>query len=245
MMLLKLSVVSVFYVALFLAVFVLTTKGNGDIISSITLDPELILYVDPPDGHSSPAALGVFARANDPTALVYYDEFGKNPFLNSTFLTYSTPYIQLDTPFKASRNRTLSVVAVMTDETGAKTRSEQYILHYFVEGTARPSSYGFLVPGTESGGYFVRFGIEIAATARAQVAGGQEFADFFTNLGIGTYATQISALHLISLDPDLQGFEGGFPGECYLHKIFIRAYCISVSDPVESLECSTINVDSI
>mmetsp|Transcript_7911 Transcript_7911/g.13110 ORF Transcript_7911/g.13110 Transcript_7911/m.13110 type:complete len:630 (+) Transcript_7911:171-2060(+) len=176
----------------------------------ITLDTDLILYVDPPNGHSSPHAMAAFARASDPAARVYYDEFGRMPFLNGTFLTYNTPYIQLDTPFQASRNRTLVVVAVVEDETGIY-RSEQYVLDYFVEGSDRPDSFGFLVPGIESGGYFVRYGIEIKATARAQVAGGQEFADFFTNLGIGTYPTQIQALDLTALDPDLMGFEGGFP----------------------------------
>lgn len=181
--------------------------------SSIRTDPELILYIDPPNGHSSPAALGVFVRANDPDAIIYWEELGDSPSLDSTNpLTYNTPYIQLDTPFKASRNRTLKVIAVVTDEEGALTRSEEITMNYFVEGTARPYSYGFLVPGIESGGYFLRYGIEIAATARAQVAGGQEFADFFTNLGIGTYSTQIKTLDLLSIDPELTGFEGGFPG---------------------------------
>jgi hypothetical protein len=56
-------------------------------------------------------------------------------------------------------------------------------------------------------------GLEIEAAARAQLAGGQEFADFATPLGVGTYATQIRALYLLGIDPDLQGFEGGFPGK--------------------------------
>ena len=64
----------------------------------------------------------------------------------------------------------------------------------------------------ETNGYFTRMGIEESAAARAQLAGGQEFADFATELGIGTYANQLRALHLPSIDPDLMGFEGGFSG---------------------------------
>lgn len=181
---------------------------NPDIMNSTTL----ILYVDPPDGHNSPSAMGAFIRANDKNALVYYDENGGSPTLESPFMTYDTPYIQLDTPFKASRNRTLTVVAVVMEESGVY-RSEQITLRYFVEGAARPFSYGFLVPGIESGGYFIRFDLEVAATARAQVAGGQEFADFFTELGIGPYdQRQIIPLDLLSFDSELKGFEGGFPG---------------------------------
>lgn len=52
----------------------------------------------------------------------------------------------------------------------------------------------------------------MVAVARAQAAGTQEFADFFTELGVGTYSSQVTALHLPSLDPDLTGFEGGVPG---------------------------------
>ncbi len=72
---------------------------------------------------------------------------------------------------------------------GGYVRSKQHNLHYYVEGSNRPSSYAFLVPGVQSGGYFVGIGIEMNATARAQSSGtnaaigGQEFADFFANLG--------------------------------------------------------------
>jgi len=44
-------------------------------------------------------------------------------------------------------------------------------------------SFGYFVPGVESGGNFVRVGLEMKALARAQLVGGQEYADFFTNLG--------------------------------------------------------------
>ena len=189
----------------------------SSIESNITLSNSLILVVDPPDGHSSPAALGVFARASDPDAVVYYDENGNSPTFDSPKLTYKTPFIELDTPFKASRNRTIAMIAYLEteNEDGTVTivRSKLIRMKYFVEGSARENSFGFLVPGVESGGFFIKFGLEIAAQARAQVAGGQEFANFSSNLGIGTYDVQVAALDLVSLDPDLTGFEGGFPGE--------------------------------
>lgn len=68
------------------------------------------------------------------------------------------------------------------------------------------------MPGIETQGYFVRLGVEMEAAARAQLAGGQEFADFATKLGMGPYQKQLTLLHLPSLDPDLTGFEGGFTG---------------------------------
>lgn len=198
----------------------------GSIESNFTESPTLILVVDPPDGHSSPAALGVFARASDPDAIVYFDTNGNSPTFASDHRTYESPFIQLDTPFQASRNRTIAMIAYLETENEDGTitivRSKLIRRNYFVEGSARENSFGFLVPGVESGGYFIKFGLEIAAQARAQVAGGQEFANFSSRLGIGTYDVQVAALDLVSLDPDLTGFEGGFPGElpCELFAIF-------------------------
>ena len=40
-------------------------------------------------------------------------------------------------------------------------------------------------------GNFVSVRLEMAAAARAQAAGGQEFADFSTELGVGTYIGQV------------------------------------------------------
>lgn len=189
--------------------------------TSMTYDSSLILYIDPPSGSSCPTALGVFARANNLDAVIYYDALGGIPSLNSSSITYNSPYIQIDTPFGYSRNRTLTLIAVYTDEYGDQYRSDQFVMYYYIEGAARPNSYGFLIPGLESGGYFMRFAIEVTATERAQTASSQEFADFYTNLGIGTYASQVQALDLLSLDPDLTGFEGGFPGS--LFKITINS----------------------
>ena len=207
------------------ALCTLLQNVHGTIESNFTVLPTLILVVDPPDGHSSPAALGVFARANHPDAIVFFDTNGNSPTFESENRTYRSPFIQLDTPFQASRNRTIAMVAYLEieNEDGTVTvgRSELIRRNYFVEGAARENSFGFLVPGVESGGFFIKFGLEIAAQARAQVAGGQEFANFSSRLGIGTYDVQVAALDLVSLDPDLTGFEGGFPGE----QTF-RAVCI-------------------
>lgn len=201
------------FVSAALDVNTIPIKDRTDVIDADASD--LFLYIDPPNGHSSPAVLGVFIRANDPDAIVYFEELGDDPTVLSPTLTYNTPYVQLDTPFRASRNRTLVVIALLEDEDGVWYRSAQTTMKYFVEGTARPDSFGFLVPGIESGGFFIRYGIEMVATARAQVAGGQEFSDFFTNLSIGTYDKQVNALDLLEIDEELQGFEGGFPGKSF------------------------------
>ena len=82
-------------------------------------------------------------------------------------------------------------------------------MHYVVESSDRPNSFGFLVPGVESKGVysfyyslthslthskgiFLRVGLEMKAAARAQTAGGQEFADFNTKLATGTYEDQVT-----------------------------------------------------
>lgn len=197
--------------------------------SSIIHDPNIqhsstlsIIY-DPPNNHMEPSAISVFARGSDPISVIYYelDSDGttcNDPTTSSNMITYSTPYIEVKTLFKGKRNRILKLIAViLNDVTGIPIyRSQQYELNYIVEGGDRPYSYGFLVPGTESNGYFLRFRIQVPATARAQSASGQEFADFFSYLGYGTYPStpypQIKALNLVNIDPDLQGFEGGFAG---------------------------------
>ena len=198
--------------------------------SSIILDTDIVysstlsIIYDPPNNHMEPAAISVFARGSDPTSVIYYelDTDGtlascKDPTTSSTMITYSTPYIEVKTLFKGKRNRILKLVAVLLNDKGILIyRSQQYELNYIVEGGDRPDSYGFLIPGTESNGYFLRFRIQVPATARAQSASGQEFADFFSYLGYGTYPStpypQIEALNLVAIDPDLQGFEGGFAG---------------------------------
>lgn len=196
--------------------------------SSIILDLNILqsstlsIIYDPPNNHMEPAAISVFARGSDPTSVIYYelDTDGttcNDPTTSSTMITYNTPYIEVKTLFKGKRNRILKLIAVLFNDNGIPVyRSQQYELNYIVEGGDRPDSYGFLIPGTESNGYFLRFRIQVPATARAQSASGQEFADFFSHLGYGTYPStpypQIEALNLVDIDPDLQGFEGGFAG---------------------------------
>jgi hypothetical protein len=190
--------------------FSLYEASSQDAIVDIGLPIEITLMHDPPNRHSSVTLLGVFVRSNDPDARIYYDDKGNLPTLSSPYCTYKAPHIQLDTPFKGSRVRNLVIIAVSMEGQTPIARSEQYELEYYVEGAARPDGWGFLVPGVQSGGYFVKFRIEQAASARAQVAGSQEFADFFNKLGIGPYDVQLNTLKLTDLDPDLNGFEGGF-----------------------------------
>lgn len=184
--------------------------------TSFTYLSTLELHYDPPIGTSSPTALGVFFWSNLDGVKFYYetDEVDvpvpAEITLDSSYASSTQPYVALETLFKGSRNRTLSVVGVWIDENGRSWRTDQHTLKYFVEASARPFSYGYLVPGIESSGYFLQVTLEVKGSARAQAAGSQEFSDFFTNLGIGTYATQIQALPLLGIDADLQGFEGGF-----------------------------------
>lgn len=61
----------------------------------------------------------------------------------------------------------------------------------------------------------------MASKARAQLATSQEFADFNTTLGIGTYSDQLQLIHLPSIDPDLIGFEGGFSSKYFFSSLII------------------------
>lgn len=132
---------------------------NAD--TNIVFDNKLTVIYDPPDLHFEPTALGVFTRASNRLARIYY-EVGMfeaprvNPRLNSSYATFASPYIQLDTPYLASRNKVLSFIAVVDNGNGVLTKSQQYNLKYYVEAAQRPKSYAFLVPGVETRGYFVR-----------------------------------------------------------------------------------------
>lgn len=141
----------------------------------------LNLLVDPPTQAFSPSALGVFARANSETAVVYYNlgDAEDAPYHSTaTQADYENPYIHVDTPFLAPRVRILTLVAMDWD--GVNTnflRSPQYVMNYTVEADDREKrytwlwhridlidlkifvySYGFLVPGPETNGSFLRVG---------------------------------------------------------------------------------------
>lgn len=187
-----------------------STSGHT-IEDTLPLLPELNVYYDPPNGTDCPTALGIYAWTHFPTALIYYDLTGASPTLNSTFVTQESPYFTVVTPFKGLRGRMIAMIAVYTDLQGVTYRSKLYKLHYNVESSSRPNSYAYLVPGVESGGYFVQIRLEEVAAARPQSSTTQEFADFFAELGIGTYSSQVSPLKLTDIDSELLGFEGGFP----------------------------------
>lgn len=188
-----------------------STSTGRTIEDTLPLLPELEVFYDPPNGTDCPTALGIYAWTHYPTANIYYDVTGASPTLNSSFVTQESPYLTVVTPFKGLRGRVVSMIAVYTSLEGVTYRSKLYKLHYNVESSSRPNSYAYLVPGVESGGYFIQIRLEEIAAARPQSSTTQEFADFFAELGIGTYSSQVSPLKLTDMDADLTGFEGGFP----------------------------------
>lgn len=148
---------SIFSFAQFMEKRQLTTDYIQDTVS---LSSSLTLLYDPPDQHVSPTALGVYVQSNDPSAVIYYEFDGSMPTFSSPYVTVSTPYIEMDTPYLASRNRSITIVAVQKTYDGY-ARSEQYTLNYYIEATNRPYSYGFLVPGIETSGYFLKVGFSL------------------------------------------------------------------------------------
>jgi hypothetical protein len=197
----------------------------------------LQLFVDPPEGYFASKALGVFmrclsAKGDSTNTKVYYTIDGDEPTKQSSYTTYEFPYVHIDTPFRVGRSRVFQAVCTEKSIDGNFYRSELITRHFTIEAGSRPkrfspavpvsltlpltSSYGFFVPGVNGGGYFTRVTLEMESKARAQLAGGQEFADFNTTLGIGTYQDQLRLLHLPSIDPDLIGFEGGFSSQSLL-----------------------------
>lgn len=196
-----------------------TTTKNRQLQSTSTLTPveqlysvfsTFEVYFDPPNGTASPSAMGIHVSTNLEPSRVYYDLFGNSPTLNSLYTSAAAPYITVTTPFQGGRNRTITLIGTYTDNRGTIFRSNLITLKYFIEAASRPNSFGYFIPGIESSGYFVQVKLEESAAARPQSATSQEFANFFTNLGIGTYDTQVSAIRLTDIDPDLEGFEGGF-----------------------------------
>jgi hypothetical protein len=220
------------FLSLVSAPFLSEHRNINAIINNQTIiyKSDLKVYYDPPPGYNSPTALGVFVWSNYDNVKIYFELSSQEPSyptLESDYAYTTEPYIEIDTPFKGSRNRTLTIVGVWNDGNGHIFRSDQHSIRYFVEASGRPYSYGYLIPGIESAGTFVQIALEVKATARAQAAGNQEFADFFTELGIGTYRDQVKSLNLLLIDPDLQGFEGGFPCMIiiYAQLLFVLSSC--------------------
>jgi len=191
-------------------------SGNG-----VTLDNTLKVFYDPPENSTIPNALGLYVWCNNKNAKIYYnlDLLGNyQPVtFDSEYVDFSAPYIHIATPYQSSRVRGVQLIAVLSNGDGTYKRSALTKLSYFVEGSDRPNSFAFLVPGKNSDGYFLKIAIENKASARAQSAGSQEFADFYADDGVGTYAksvtatAQVSFMRLLDIDPDLTGFEGGIP----------------------------------
>lgn len=62
---------------------------------SISYDPLLTFQYDPPNSSTHVAALGLYVRANDPNAIIFYEFDGILPSINSPTITYDTPYIEI------------------------------------------------------------------------------------------------------------------------------------------------------
>lgn len=214
---------------IFLLLFALYYLSYSQILVDVEIDPEeddlitpiseqediiftpnhSVMY-DPPNGTFTAHAMFLYVFSNTPSMRFYYDLLGGSPTLSSDYVESDTPYIQVKVPFLGTSDRHVVVVGVIQDEEGQLYRTEQFNLTYIVESYERPFSYGHFIPGVESNGYFLQIGMEMVASARAQAAEKQEFADFNTRLGLGTYETQINTIHLPTIDDDLIGFEGGF-----------------------------------
>lgn len=191
--------------------------NRKDILFSSSIE----LLFDPPNFASFPHAMALFVQVKgNQSARIYYEmdkynyvykkTFIEKPSLDSKFVTFRTPYIQIDSPYLYPRQRNIYIVAVIVDPIKGLLKSKEYFLTYFVEAKARPKSFGYFVPGLESSGYFLKVALEIVAKARAQATTNQEFADYFTGYKAGTYNHQVDSLHLPTLDSDLIGFEGGY-----------------------------------
>ena len=215
-----------------------------DQIKDIVPRDDLTVMWDPPVGASCPTTLSVYVQATDPNAIIFYEtnvaEESNAPLnMTSRVATSNRPYIQIQTPFRryidgtaiepfTMRNMTLSLVAVSTYNQ-FWIRSQVYRLRYYIEGQARRNATGFLVPGIETDGWFIKFRMEMRSSLRAEAAIRQELADYDTTsvspdpitgiiskarlhrIATGTYRNQLNLLHLTELDPALTGFDGGFP----------------------------------
>ena len=100
----------------------LFSNGNHSAIintASIQYSANLTLQYDPPAGYFSPTSLGLYVRASDPTAIIFYTFDGSLPNITSPTATYDSPYIEIDSIASSSlitsahlRNRTVTIVAV-------------------------------------------------------------------------------------------------------------------------------------
>ncbi len=112
--------------------------------SLLSLAYPLQLYIDPPEGHFSPTALGVFMRCISPkgesaNARVYYTLDDTEPTKFSTYTTYDHPYVHVDTPFKVGRARKIRAICTEKAIDGNTYRSELITRHYIIEGSSRPN----------------------------------------------------------------------------------------------------------
>jgi hypothetical protein len=82
--------------------------------------------------------------------------------------------------------------------------------------------------------------MEMAAAARAQSSAGQEFANFSTKLGVGTYWGQLRPLELPKIDPDLNGFEGGYVRSTSYSVISLFNNVLLHSKTIQAVNCTGV-----
>eukprot|EP01041_Mallomonas_annulata_P005612 gene5612-11329_t len=190
----------------------------GHLSTSYKITPEarisginsIKLYIDPPNGTFSPTALGAYLWTNDPHAQIFYSINGSSPNLGSRAINASMPYLHLESPAQGTWLNLRAMAARYDRDFNQYYISDEISIWYQIESNQRRYSFAYFIPGLASNGNFLRIGMEMEALARAQLIGGQEYADFYTFLGIGPYENQLKSLPLLSIDPDLTGFEGGF-----------------------------------
>ena len=199
-------------------------QSNQSIIAFISLASSFRpINITIESTYFAPTALTVYARATDSSARIYYTIDGKDPTFQSSFIAYDTPYIHL------INGSSLNLVAFssLVDVYGHShfARSQQYEIRYYTEASNRPNGYGYLVPGIDTSGIFVSLRLEMNFSAvRAQKPKGQEFAEYYSYLGMGPYKDQLQLLPLLEIDPDLTGFEGGY----FINSSSSRNYAILV-----------------
>ena len=86
---------------------------------SIAYHANLTLQIDPPGGAFYPTSIGLYVRASDPNAIIFYSFDGSLPNVTCPTATYYSPYIEIDSIAVTGilvaaqlRNRTITIVAV-------------------------------------------------------------------------------------------------------------------------------------
>ena len=88
------------------------------LLDTIVFSTEIEMFWDQPNNTWSECAMGLFVRSNKEDAKIYYEfedvytQVVADPTLGSAYAEWDSPYIHLNTPFGATRNRSINIVAV-------------------------------------------------------------------------------------------------------------------------------------